>query len=76
MIKSHLAHLIEEKGKLENRKLSYRTVARETGLSYSTISRLAGNPVNRYTASMLSSLCSYLACGVGDLLEYEHREYQ
>jgi DNA-binding Xre family transcriptional regulator len=76
MIKSHLAHLIAEKAKQENRKLSYRTVAKETGISYSTISRLARNEVTRYTDVMLSSLCGYLACSVGDLLEYEPRESQ
>lgn len=76
MIKSHLARLIAKKAKQENRKLSYRTVAKETGLSYSTISRLASNQVKRYTDSMLSSLCGYLACEVGDLLEYEPQETQ
>lgn len=74
MIKSHIARLIAEKAKHEGRKLSYRTVAKETGLSYSTISRLAANQVTRYTDAMLSSLCEYLACGVGDLLEYEPQE--
>lgn len=76
MIKSHLVRLIEKKAKQENRKLSYRTVAKETGLSYSTISRFAANQVTRYTDAMLSSLCGYLACEVGDLLEYEPPEPQ
>lgn len=76
MIKSHLGHLIAEKAKQENRRLSYRMVAKETGLSYSTISRFAANQITRYTDAMLSVLCGYLACGVGDLLEYEPREPQ
>ena len=41
-----------------------------TGLSWSTISKLANNKTTRYDQHVLSALCRVLGVGVGDLLVY------
>lgn len=47
-----------------------KIVAKETGLSESTISNLKNNNTTRYDASTLNLLCKYFNCKVSDILEY------
>lgn len=74
MISSRLRLLITQKETLEGRTLPYRTIAKESGVSASTISRLINNKIDRFEKEMLNSLCRYFGCSVGDILEYEPEE--
>lgn len=67
---NRLIVLLAEKELRENRKLTYRTVAKETGLAIGTLTAYMTQNVNRFDKSTLETLCEYLSCDVGDLLSY------
>jgi putative transcriptional regulator len=67
-IKNRLKVLLAEKELREGRRLTYRTVSAETGLSLDTLLSYMTQRVTRYDASTLATLCEYLDCDVGDLL--------
>jgi len=69
-IQNRLKVLLAEKELREGRKLTYRTVAKETGLAIDTLTAYMTQRVNRFDKSTLETLCSYLTCDVGDLLKY------
>ena len=64
MIKCHLSRLLGE------RKLKISDVARDTGLNRGTLTRLYHETAERVELDVLSALCRYLGCGIGELLEY------
>ncbi len=74
MIKSRLAILLAEKGHAENRKVTYDLVVRETGLSKGVLVRLNaqdfGSGADGIRMDTLDTLCTYLGCAVGDILEH------
>jgi putative transcriptional regulator len=69
-IQNRLKVLLAEKELRESRKLTYRTVAKETGLAIDTLTAYMTQRVNRFDKSTLETLCEYLSCNVGDLLIY------
>jgi len=70
MIRSRLGILLAEKGHRESRKVTYQTVVEEAGLSKGVLVRLHSQGFGRVDTETLDKLCSYLGCGVGDILEY------
>lgn len=70
MIRSNLDLLRVQKERQDNRKLPYRVIGKETGLSPSTLVRLMNNQFDRVDTATLDSLCGYFGCSVGDLLEH------
>lgn len=71
MIKCQLIQLLSQRQSQENRAIRFNEVAKATGVSTSTISRMANNKVTRFDAATISALCSYFKCALGDLLVYE-----
>jgi len=69
-IYNRLKILIAEKEFREGRKLTYRTVAEETGLNMSTLTAYMTQRVERFDKSTLEKLSEYLNCQPGDLLVY------
>ncbi|MDZ7805012.1 helix-turn-helix transcriptional regulator [Thiohalophilus sp.] len=63
MVKCHLSKIMGEK------KLKISDVARETGISRGTITRLYQETAQRIEIGVLNKLCRYLDCQVGDLFE-------
>lgn len=61
--------LLAEKEFNEKRKLTYRTISEETGISTTTLTKYIkqGGGIDPGT---LEKLCAYLACQPGDLLVY------
>jgi putative transcriptional regulator len=70
VIQNRLKVLIAQKEISEGRKLTYRTISKETGVSTSTLTAYAKQEVNRFDASTLEALCAFFDCQPGDLLEY------
>jgi putative transcriptional regulator len=68
-IYNKLKILIAEKEFREGRKLTYRVIAKETGISTTTLTKYIkqGNGIDPGT---LEKLCEYLPCQPGDLLIY------
>lgn len=69
-IKTKLKILISQKEYREGRRLSYRTVAEESGIPLSVLADYASSKVRRFDVNTLQKLCEYLECQPGDLLEY------
>jgi putative transcriptional regulator len=65
MIRCKLLQLMANKG---IRQIS--TLAEETGINRKTLTFLVENKIKRYDADVLSRLCKYFGCQVGDILEY------
>ena len=63
-IKIHLGKLLGE------RKMRAAEVARKTGINPNTLSSLYNEAVSGIKFETLESLCAFLNCSVGDLLEY------
>lgn len=70
MIRSRLKRLRLDKEEREGRKLTYRTLAAEAGLSVNVIMRLMNGMPDRVDTATVDGLCRYFGVGVGDLLEY------
>jgi DNA-binding Xre family transcriptional regulator len=67
-VTSRLDELLGLKGVRERRRISYRTVARETGIPLHTIIGIANNTVAMYPEDALVALCAYVPCTPGELL--------
>jgi putative transcriptional regulator len=63
--------LLALKATREQHSIALNDVQRETGIAWSTLNSWANNRVTRYDAPMISSLCEYFDCQVGDLLVFE-----
>lgn len=74
MIKCQLIQLLSQRQSREKRKISYHDIAKATGVTPSTISRMARDKVTRFDATTLSALCAYFECALGELLVYEEDE--
>ncbi len=70
MIRSRLKRVRLDKEEREGRKLTYRVIAEETGLSTGVLVRLMNSRFERVEVQTLDILCRFFDCGVGDLLEY------
>jgi putative transcriptional regulator len=51
----------------EGRRITFREIARETGVHESTLSNWA-KQVSRFDADTIEALCKFFECGIGDLL--------
>jgi len=68
VIKCHLSRLLGE------RKLKISDVTRDTGINRGTLTRLYHETAERVELDVLDGLCTYLNCGLPDLLEYQKSE--
>lgn len=73
--KTNLKQLILNKSARDGRRISYKEVAEETGLSEITISRWARGEVARLELETINSLCKYLGCTFEELIQFEPNEY-
>lgn len=69
-IYNRLKILIAEKEFREGRKLTYRTISKETGISTATLVLYMKQGVKNIDTGTLEKLCEYLDCQPGDLLMY------
>ena len=60
--------LMGRKGQREQRRITLRTVAEETGMSYYTVHAIATEKIQLYPKDVIAALCTYFGCSVGDLL--------
>lgn len=69
-IKFKLKELIGEKEFRERRVVSLKEIAEQTGTHRVTLSKLANNKKYNVGIDTLEKLCSFFACGIGDVVEY------
>jgi putative transcriptional regulator len=65
MIKCHLSRMMGE------RRLKVVDVARETGINRGTITRLYNETALRVDFAVLETLCRYMECEIGDMIEIQ-----
>ena len=70
MVVSRMPRLKLGKEEREKRKLTYRTIASEAGISSGVVTRLMNGVPDRLDTGIVDTLCRYFDCGIGDLLEY------
>lgn len=70
MIQCRLRELIALKGRQSRRKIRYEDIRVDTGLSMTTLVRLANDRAELISANTLDKLCWYFDCQPGDLLVY------
>ncbi len=70
MIQCRLRELIASVGRRERRRITYRDIRSQTGLSTTTLTRLANDRADRVALSVIDRLCAYFQCQPGDLLVY------
>lgn len=72
-MRCQLKVLLAQKEMRENRSISLRKVALETGVREYTVYGFANNTLREYPADAVAKICEYLPCEVGDLLKLEER---
>lgn len=69
-VNSRLKNILDERG------LSIRKVAADTGLQFESVRRLYNNDTERFPREILAKLCEYLGVGISDLLILENGDRQ
>ncbi|MGC5326997.1 helix-turn-helix domain-containing protein [Brevibacillus sp. SYSU BS000544] len=57
---------------LDDREISVRRVARDIEYRLGSVQDLYNDTMERYPRELLSKLCAYLGCSVGDILVIEN----
>jgi putative transcriptional regulator len=57
-----------QKAQREQRRLTLKRIADETGISYYTLNAIAHDTIREYPREALAKLCEYFGCDIGDLL--------
>lgn len=71
MIYCKIKTLIAQKELAEKRKITYKVIQDETGLSSTTIAKLLNfRGIQRIDGTTLDKLCEFFHCDVGDILMY------
>ncbi len=65
-MKVNLDQLLDSKG------ISQNQMAKDTGISASTLRNLNHNRTTRISFEILEKICQYLGCGVADVLSLEN----
>jgi len=68
MIQFRLKELIVRKERLERRRITYAVINEHTGISPSTLARMANNATEMVGLSVIDRLCDFLACAPGELM--------
>ena len=67
-MRSNLLVLMAQKSQAERRRISLRTLERDTSISYYTLNAIANGTIKEYPADVIAKLCEYFKCDLGDLL--------
>ncbi len=70
MIQCRLRELIATKRRTDGRRINYAIVMAETGISTTTLTRLANDRSNRVAIATINTLCAYFHAQPGDLFVY------
>jgi putative transcriptional regulator len=70
MIRIKLKAAVDEAAFRSGERLTITDVAEATGLSRTTLNRIANLPGHNVELSAVDALCKYFRCQPGDLLEY------
>ena len=69
MIQIAIRRLLDDKSFNERRRITLKEVAEKTGISRTTLNRIANIPGYNTNTDTIDALCQYFGCGVEELLE-------
>jgi len=67
-IENRFKELLKLKAQSENRKLPRRLIAKETGISLTSVQNWASNQITQYQEAQIIAFCKYLNCTIDELL--------
>lgn len=67
-LRNRLLLLVQTEEQKRSRRISLSELARDLGLSYTTVDRWLKNEVERFDAPIIERLCEHFGVEVGDLL--------
>ena len=67
-MKNRLAILMAERSIQENRRITIIEVAKEAGVSHTTLNKYIHQRATRFDGDVLENLCRYFGVGVEDLI--------
>ena len=70
MIQCRLRELMAAQGRKQRLRITYDDILEDTGISKSTLTRLANDRADRVALSTIERLCAYFVCQPGDLFTY------
>ena len=70
MIQCRLRELMAAKGRMEGGRVNYGHIMSDTGISNTTLTRLANNRSDRVAMRTIDKLCAYFNVQPGDLFIY------
>ena len=70
MIQCRLRELMAIKGRVDGRRVNYANIVAETGVSTTTLTRLANDRSDRIAIDTIDRLCAYFNVQPGDLFIY------
>ena len=76
MIRIKLRQVLDDRSFERKKKITVREVAEGSGLSSATLARVLNQPGYNTRLEVIDSLCRFLQCQPGDLLEYVEDEGQ
>jgi len=65
---TRMKQLIREKSAREHRDITYREIAEETGLAWSTVERYANNRVRRPDLEVVAKLCAFFGVSLSEFV--------
>jgi putative transcriptional regulator len=71
---SQVKKLLAEKEKREGRRISYRKIAEESGVSLTSVHNWMNSNSTQYHEGQIVALCRYFNCEVGDLLRIDQND--
>jgi DNA-binding Xre family transcriptional regulator len=72
VMRNNINQLLARKARrLDRHRISVLQASKETGISYYTLTAFVNNKLREYPVDVLTGLCDYLECNIGDLLSYE-----
>ena len=70
MIQCRLRELMASAGRIQQKRVTYDDIRSRTGLSKTTLTRLANDRADQIALSVVDRLCAYFKCQPGDLFIY------
>lgn len=70
MLRFHLKELIAEKEFSENRRITVKEIAEETGINRMTLSKIINHRGHSTVTDNLDRLCAYFDCPIEQLVTY------
>lgn len=70
MLRFKLKELIAEKEFSENRQITLKEIAAETGINRMTLSKIVNHKGHSTVTDNIDKLCKYFNCEVSDIVEF------